>query len=316
MRALSLSPIIVMAVDFRCTVVAPDRVECSIVWLESDAARRVSSTVYDLGGHRVTLYGGGESEPSLPAPPAGAVRFVAISDTHTQHRQLPRVPDGDVLLHTGDFTNTGTLEEVQDFATWLATMPHAHKLLVPGNHDLSCDAEWYMSHWHDWHDECQSPAEAARLLSDAGVQILNGTSVTIGGVLVYGSPVQPRMPKQRTQMAFGRARGKELKAEWERLPRGLGVLLTHTPPFGVLDEERGKQLGCEELLRAAKAVKPAVHCFGHIHAGYGTQSSRSTLFVNASSARERRAEGAAAGALLNPPVVFDVEVCAKWSSRA
>jgi len=207
-----------MAVVFRCTVVALDRVECSIVWLEADAARRVSSTVYDLGGHRVTLYGGGEGEPSLPAPPAGAVRFVAMSDTHTQHRQLPRVPGGDVLLHTGDFTNTGTLEEVQGFAAWLATMPHAHKLIVPGNHDLSCDAEWYMSHWRDWHDECQSPAEAARVLSDAGVQILDGTSVAIGGVLVYGSPVQPRMPKQRTQMAFGRARGKELKAEWERLP--------------------------------------------------------------------------------------------------
>mmetsp|Transcript_26048 Transcript_26048/g.60826 ORF Transcript_26048/g.60826 Transcript_26048/m.60826 type:complete len:93 (+) Transcript_26048:746-1024(+) len=91
-------------------------------------------------------------------------------------------------------------------------------------------------------------------------------------------------------MAFGRTRGVELKAEWERLPCGLGVLMTHTPPFGILDESRGKRLGCEELLRATKAVKPAVHVFGHIHAGYGTQSSTRTLFVNASSAREHHAE--------------------------
>jgi len=62
------------------------------------------------------------------------VRFIALSDSHTQHR-LQRVPDGHVLLQTGDFTNTGTLEEVRDFATWLATMPHACKLLVAGNHD-------------------------------------------------------------------------------------------------------------------------------------------------------------------------------------
>lgn len=35
----------------------------------------------------------------------GMIRFVCISDTHT--RDQFNVPDGDVLLHAGDFTNVG-----------------------------------------------------------------------------------------------------------------------------------------------------------------------------------------------------------------
>ena len=37
-------------------------------------------------------------------------RFVCISDTHC--RTFP-VPEGDVLLHSGDLTNTGTLDEME-----------------------------------------------------------------------------------------------------------------------------------------------------------------------------------------------------------
>jgi hypothetical protein len=46
------------------------------------------------------------------------LRCVVISDTHGHHREL-RVPDGDVLLHCGDFSNRGRLAEVRDFNEWL-----------------------------------------------------------------------------------------------------------------------------------------------------------------------------------------------------
>ena len=35
-------------------------------------------------------------------------RFVLISDTHNQR---PSLPDGDILLHAGDFTLFGKLQE-------------------------------------------------------------------------------------------------------------------------------------------------------------------------------------------------------------
>jgi len=56
----------------------------------------------------------------LPPQVPGSLRFVSISDTHGNHRELTEnLPPGDVLLHAGDFCSTGDLEQVRDFARWL-----------------------------------------------------------------------------------------------------------------------------------------------------------------------------------------------------
>lgn len=54
-------------------------------------------------------------------------RFVLLSDTHT--RTFP-VPDGDVLVHTGDFTQMGTLKELKTTMEWLYALPHPVKMCV------------------------------------------------------------------------------------------------------------------------------------------------------------------------------------------
>ena len=41
--------------------------------------------------------------PMKTAAPRRTVRIVCISDTHELHRELS-VPDGDLLIHSGDFT--------------------------------------------------------------------------------------------------------------------------------------------------------------------------------------------------------------------
>ncbi len=61
-------------------------------------------------------------------------RIVAISDTHRMHDRIT-VPDGDVLVHAGDFCSRGELREVAPFVNWLTRQPHAHKVLIAGNHD-------------------------------------------------------------------------------------------------------------------------------------------------------------------------------------
>jgi hypothetical protein len=49
-------------------------------------------------------------------------------------------------------------------------------------------------------------------------------------------------------------------------------MMTHGPPMGVLDATyTGEHVGCEHLLRAARRCKPRLHCFGHIHEGWGAQ---------------------------------------------
>jgi len=46
-----------------------------------------------------------DSRECEPLPPG--VRLVLISDTHSRHEDMHPLPEGDVLIHAGDFTNTG-----------------------------------------------------------------------------------------------------------------------------------------------------------------------------------------------------------------
>jgi hypothetical protein len=49
-------------------------------------------------------------------------------------------------------------------------------------------------------------------------------------------------------------------------------MMTHGPPMGLLDATHtGEHVGCEHLLRAVRRCKPRLHCFGHIHEGWGAQ---------------------------------------------
>ena len=62
-----------------------------------------------------------------PRPSDEWTRFVCISDTHSATFD---VPDGDVLLHSGDLTNTGTVENFKKTMEWLYNLPHKIKMLV------------------------------------------------------------------------------------------------------------------------------------------------------------------------------------------
>lgn len=81
-------------------------------------------------GYTALAWGPRSKLPDLTLPSGtDRIRFVCISDTHNK-QQTMRVPDGDVLLHTGDFTVRGTLKEVRAFNQWLGTLPHKHKVCV------------------------------------------------------------------------------------------------------------------------------------------------------------------------------------------
>lgn len=191
-------------------------------------------------------------------------RFVAISDTHGFYHRID-VPDGDILIHAGDITGQGTYEDLEDFNEWLGSLPHKHKIIVAGNHD------WCF----EWDKErCRKILTNAIYLQDEAIEI--------EGFKIYGSPWQPEF----FQWAFNLKRGAELREKWDLIPNDVDVLVTHGPPWGILDEVANSQMlrnvGCQDLGDAVDRVKPKVHVFGHIHEGYGTQQEPETLFVNAS----------------------------------
>lgn len=193
------------------------------------------------------------------------MRIVCVSDTHGQHAQL-RVPDGDVLVHAGDFCRFGRIEDVRDFSVWLGEQAFEHRVVIAGNHDLLFERQ---------------PELAASLLRGAcpDVHYLFDSGVTIGGLEFWGSPWQPRF----FDWAFNLDRGEPLRRIWESVPDGTDVLITHGPPHGVLDRTEGGDLvGCEELRAALPRIRPKLHVFGHIHEGRGEVHAEKTHFVNAS----------------------------------
>lgn len=54
--------------------------------------------------------------------------------------------------------------------------------------------------------------------------------------------------------------------------RNLDIIITHGPPYARLDRTfRGQEVGCPHLLRALMRSRPLLHCFGHIHEGWGAE---------------------------------------------
>lgn len=188
------------------------------------------------------------------------MRLVIVSDTHG--RKNFAVPDGDVLLHCGDFTMSGKLNEIKSFDKWLRTLPHRHKVVIAGNHDFAFE---------------RTPRLARDSLKHA--VYLQDSSIRINDALIYGSPWQPWFH----DWAFNLPRGPALAAKWDQIPSRLDILMTHGPPRGILDRcPDGERVGCDDLLIATERVKPALHVFGHIHCAAGSERSDATLFVNAS----------------------------------
>lgn len=190
------------------------------------------------------------------------VKIVAISDTHKKHRKLS-VPEGDILIHAGDITSKGSLNDLVDFNHWLGELPHKYKIIVAGNHDFCFQNE---------------PIESQKLITNA--IYLQDQMITLLGLKFYGSPWQPWF----FDWAFNLKRGSEIKTKWDLIPKDTDVLITHGPPMQILDKTvMKKHVGCEELIKKVLEIKPKVHIFGHIHEEYGSIIKENIIFVNASS---------------------------------
>ena len=111
------------------------------------------------------------------------LRFVFISDTHMCHEQLS-VHYGDVLIHSGDFTNHGSFEEIKSFTNWLKNLPHRIKIVVPGNHDMLLDSVYYTKYWRDWSHVRESSNAAFKVFSDAAIHLLIDSGIDIGSVKI------------------------------------------------------------------------------------------------------------------------------------
>jgi Icc-related predicted phosphoesterase len=229
------------------------------------------------------------------------MRLVCISDTHNQHDKLGVLPDGDVLIHAGDWTGTGTQKQVISFIRWFSSQPHKHKVLISGNHEITLDIETYQERWFMFHPRCPLPSHdiKAYVLREEGIHYLEDQSLVVEGFHFYGSPVSPSFGG----WGFNVDRGKPIKAVWRKIPTNTDVLITHGPPYGYGDKlDIGERVGCPDLLHeVSNRIKPKVHIFGHIHEGYGTYDLEcGTKLINASYCNEGYIP-------TNEPIIYDLQ---------
>ncbi len=189
--------------------------------------------------------------------------IVFISDTHSYHDQLT-LPKGDMLIHAGDLTKRGAEQEVIDFIHWFDRQDFEHKIFVAGNHDFYFE---------------RTSQEVINDLIPPSIIYLNDSGVEINGINIWGSPIQPEF----FDWAFNRRRGSEIKRHWDLIPQNTDLLITHGPPYGILDKTvRNEFVGCEDLWNFVKRSQVKMHVFGHIHEAYGATTINKTQFINAS----------------------------------
>jgi len=228
------------------------------------------------------------------------MKIVAISDTHNRHKHLTSVgmgnilPDGDLLIHGGDFSGMGHKGEVESFLKWLVQQAprYTHGIVfIAGNHDISFDPKYGE---YDIQDELgigpkQKPLWLRGLLATlpSNVRYLENSDVTIDGVKIWGSPITPWFNGDK--WGFNRHRGDDLVEVWKQIPMDADVVVTHSPAAYKLDyvPRNAEYTGCEGLRYRLGEVKPLIHICGHIHEAYGydydyTESETSINYFNAS----------------------------------
>lgn len=193
------------------------------------------------------------------------------------HGSFPDLPGGDLLILGGDYTARHNAVEYDRFKIWLNNQSYAKKIVIGGNHDTDfkvgnvCKDAGQFRFTRDWLD--------AIYLEDSGCEY--------EGIKIWGSPwtawfdgINPNCK------AWTLRNDKALAKKWALIPDDTDILITHSPPCGILDEclsgDKFENVGSKSLRARVFEINPKLHVFGHIHEGYGQIKLDDIIFVNAS----------------------------------
>lgn len=200
------------------------------------------------------------------------MKITIVSDLHGQ---APKLKGGDLLIIAGDMTARDKLQQYEKFFEWLQNQEYGKKVFISGNHDNQSMSQF------DWYD--------AEYLCDSGCEF--------EGFKIWGSPWTKTFPNMNEHcMAFTENSEAELWHHWNIIPKDTDILITHSPPFGIFDKTYNKsRAGSKTLTNVihTRLTSLKLHCFGHIHEGYGKAKIKHTgieneyWVVNASHVNEK-----------------------------
>jgi len=219
------------------------------------------------------------------------LRIVCIADLQALSLQIKPelLPKGDILLIGGDLAGWGSIRELEECNTWLGTLKqYKHKVIVAGNHDQEI-----------------RDIDGHHLFTNA--TYLQDELVTVEGLKIYGSPAN-EMNELRLYWDWAFCDPDYLKKVAKEIPEGLDVLLTHGPPYGILDWAMlsDSAVGSKDLLDAVRQKKPKYHVFGHIHESHGIIEKDGTTFINAAICDSNNTMFKKDGSLYYDPIVIEI----------
>jgi Icc-related predicted phosphoesterase len=184
------------------------------------------------------------------------------------HGHYPSLEGGDLLIITGDLTAQDKSHEYFEFRDWLRKQDYRKKVFIAGNHDgrIATGAFYFNDDWL-----------GAAFLYDKGTEF--------EGLKIWGSPFTKTFKGINPHAtAFTCSTEKELMTHWELIPEDTNILVTHSPPFCVLDGipmEDGSlfHVGSPSLLHHVQWDQGLkLHVFSHIHEAYGEEKSNNGIF--------------------------------------
>lgn len=204
--------------------------------------------------------------------------IVAISDTHRQHWCVV-IPKCDLFIFAGD-AEIDSLEVLYDFNEWLGTIKAKNKLVVAGNHD------GYLEYLGK--EECRKQLSNCIYLENEYVEV--------DGFKIFGSPFSPLF----NDWSYMRTESG-LKEIWDTIPSSTEILVTHTMPYGILDQIMPKMnsVGSVTLRNKIKEIHPYIQIGGHLHESYGKYTDYKTDYYNVSVLDEHYK-------LVNPITIIEV----------
>ena len=188
----------------------------------------------------------------------------------------------DVAIHCGDLTDGAKLEEFRAAIHLLNDINAPLKLVIAGNHDFTMDIEAFEKKVADAvppldpelvAKEYGEHGQARQLFEEVkktGIIFLDeGThqfTLENGALLkVYASSYTPSLGAWGFQ--YHPDKGHDFS-----IGPNVDIAITHGPPRGIMDYTHGRErAGCSHLFEAIAQAKPLVHCFGHIHEGWGAK---------------------------------------------
>lgn len=177
------------------------------------------------------------------------------------HGFYPKLEGGDLLIVAGDLTANDSPLQLYNFTEWLKLQPYKKKICIAGNHDnLLFNSKAFKGP--------ESPLYFD-YLCDSGTEF--------EGLKIWGSPWTKTFEGMNPHCkAFTVDTEDELMDKWEMIPEKVDILITHSPPYGILDGIDDSHdgtlfhVGSKTLYGWLQYVeRPKLHVFGHIHEGYG-----------------------------------------------